>query len=39
MVSSEWAAPRTFQDGFELEDVAAGRYGHSLHVWDLEVTS
>jgi selenium-binding protein 1 len=36
MVSSEWAAPRTFQDGFELEDVAAGRYCHSLHVWDLE---
>jgi hypothetical protein len=36
MVSSEWAAPQTFQDGFNLEDVAAGRYGHSLHVWDLE---
>jgi len=36
MVSSEWAAPQTFQDGFSLEDVAAGRYGHSLHVWDLE---
>jgi selenium-binding protein 1 len=36
MLSSEWAAPNTFQDGFDLEDVAAGRYGHSIHVWDLE---
>ena len=36
MISSEWAAPNTFRDGFDLEDVAAGRYGHSIHVWDLE---
>jgi selenium-binding protein 1 len=36
LVSSEWAAPKTFQDGFRLEDVAEGRYGHSIHVWDLE---
>ena len=36
MVTSEWAAPRTFQDGFNLEDVAAGKYGHSLHFWDLQ---
>jgi selenium-binding protein 1 len=35
LVSSEWAAPNTFKDGFNLEDVAAGRYGHSIHVWDL----
>lgn len=36
MVSSEWAAPNTFEDGFQLEDVGAGKYGHRLHVWDLE---
>ncbi len=34
MVSSEWAAPKTFASGFNPADVAAGRYGHRLHVWD-----
>jgi selenium-binding protein 1 len=34
MVSSEWGAPNTFYPGFSLEDVTAGRYGHSLHFWD-----
>lgn len=36
LLSSEWAAPATYQPGFELADVQAGRYGHRLHVWDLE---
>ncbi len=36
MLSSEWAAPNTFGPGFNLEDVAAGKYGHKVHVWDLE---
>jgi selenium-binding protein 1 len=35
MISSEWAAPKTFQDGFNLDDVTAGKYGHSVHFWDL----
>lgn len=35
MVSSEWAAPNTFQGGFDLQDVSAGKYGHSVHFWDL----
>jgi methanethiol oxidase len=35
MISSEWAAPNTFYDGFKLEDVSAGKYGHSIHFWDL----
>lgn len=35
LISSEWAAPNTFQNGFNLDDVAAGKYGHSLHFWDL----
>ena len=34
MVSSEWAAPRTFRGGFDLKDVEAGKYGHSLCFWD-----
>lgn len=36
MISSEWAAPTTFMPGFNLDDVAAGKYGHSVHVWDFE---
>lgn len=34
MVSSEWAAPRTFRPGFRMEDVEAGRYGQRLQFWD-----
>ncbi len=34
MVSSEWAAPKTFGGGFKPDDVKAGRYGRRLHVWD-----
>jgi selenium-binding protein 1 len=36
MISSEWAAPNTFKDGFNVDDVAAGKYGQSVHFWDLE---
>jgi methanethiol oxidase len=34
MISSEWGAPKTFGDGFDLKDVEAGRYGRSLCFWD-----
>ena len=34
MVSSEWAAPKTYYPGFDLEDVTAGNYGKQLHFWD-----
>ncbi len=34
MVSSEWAAPNTYSKGFNLDDVASGKYGHHLHFWD-----
>jgi selenium-binding protein 1 len=34
MVSSEWGAPNTIQDGFKLDDVKAGRYGRRLNFWD-----
>ena len=36
LISSEWGAPNTFQDGFNPADVAAGKYGRKLHFWDLE---
>lgn len=34
MVSSEWAAPKTFQPGPSFDDVKAGKYGQRIHVWD-----
>ncbi|MDN5916598.1 MAG: selenium-binding family protein [Pseudonocardia sp.] len=34
MVSSEWASPNTYYGGFDLEDVAAGKYGSKVHFWD-----
>jgi len=34
MISSEWAAPNTVKNGFDLEDVKAGKYGRHLHFWD-----
>ena len=34
MVSSEWASPNTYFGGFELDDVAAGKYGSKIHFWD-----
>ncbi|MFW6265736.1 MAG: selenium-binding protein SBP56-related protein [Halanaeroarchaeum sp.] len=36
MISSEWAAPSTYQPGFDLADVEAGKYGQKLHVWNWE---
>ncbi|MFA9504008.1 selenium-binding protein SBP56-related protein [Natrinema sp. H-ect1] len=36
MVSSEWAAPKTYYPGFDLEDVEEGNYGRKLHFWDWE---
>jgi methanethiol oxidase len=34
MVTSEWAAPKTFQAGFKLDDVKSGKYGSRIHFWD-----
>ena len=34
MVSSEWGAPNTFFSGFDLDDVAAGKYGKQIHFWN-----
>ena len=35
LVSSEFGEPNAYEGGFEIEDVAAGRYGRRLHFWDL----
>ena len=34
VVTGEWGAPRLVLDGVSLECLAAGAYGHALHVWD-----
>lgn len=34
MISSEWAVPTVFEKGFDPNDVALNKYGHSLHFWD-----
>jgi len=34
MVSSEWSAPKTYYNGFKLDDVAAGKYGTRVLFWD-----
>ena len=34
MLSTEWAAPKTFSGGFNPDDVKAGKYGQRLQVWD-----
>jgi selenium-binding protein 1 len=39
MISTEWAAPKTFGGGFKPADVAAGKYGQRLHVWDWKTRS
>jgi selenium-binding protein 1 len=35
LVSSEFGEPNAYEKGFDLDDVAAGRYGSSLHFWNL----
>lgn len=34
MVSSELGAPATYERGFDLNDVAAGKYGQRVNFWD-----
>jgi selenium-binding protein 1 len=34
MISSEWGAPNTVSQGFNLDDVKSGKYGRHLHFWD-----
>jgi len=36
MLTSEWGTPQMVEDGLNPELLLAGKYGHSLHVWDLQ---
>jgi methanethiol oxidase len=36
LVSSEFAAPRAYEGGFDIDDVGAGHYGQRLHFWNLD---
>ena len=36
MVSTEWAAPKTFIPGFDLADVEKNNYGRHIHFWDFK---
>jgi methanethiol oxidase len=36
LASSEFGEPNAYEAGFDLDDVAAGRYGSRLHFWNLE---
>jgi selenium-binding protein 1 len=35
MVTSTWGTPNMVKDGVNPELLLGGKYGHSLHVWDL----
>ncbi len=35
MITSEWGTPNMVNAGVDPELLLAGKYGHSLHVWDL----
>jgi selenium-binding protein 1 len=36
MITSEWGTPNMVRDGLNPELLLAGKYGHALHVWDLQ---
>src|SRR5437764_2426222 len=35
MITSEWGTPNMVENGVNPELLLAGKYGHSLHVWNL----
>ena len=39
MITSEWGTPSMVEDGVNGELLLAGKYGHALHVWDLDKRS
>ena len=39
LISSEWGTPNMVEDGINPELLLGGKYGHHLHVWDLESRS
>ena len=36
MITSEWGTPNMVEAGVNPELLLAGKYGHALHVWDLQ---
>ncbi len=36
MITSEWGTPNMVEDGVNPELLMAGKYGHAIHVWDLQ---
>jgi selenium-binding protein 1 len=36
LVTSEWGTPNMVKDGVNPELLLAGKYGHRLHIWDLD---
>jgi selenium-binding protein 1 len=36
MITSEWGTPNMIENGVNPELLLAGKYGHALHVWDLQ---
>jgi methanethiol oxidase len=36
MITSEWGTPNMVENGVNPELLLAGKYGHALHVWDLD---
>jgi methanethiol oxidase len=36
MISSEWGTPNMVEAGLNPELLLGGKYGHHLHIWDLE---
>jgi selenium-binding protein 1 len=39
VISSEWGTPNMVEDGINPELLLGGKYGHQLHVWDLDSRS
>jgi methanethiol oxidase len=36
MITSEWGTPNMVKDGLVPELLLGGKYGHKLHIWDLD---
>src|SRR5437762_6791604 len=36
MITSEWGTPNMVKDGVNPELLPAGKYGHKIHIWDLD---
>ncbi|GGX98585.1 selenium-binding protein [Litchfieldella qijiaojingensis] len=36
MVTSEWATPNMIENGVEPQLLLGGKYGHCMHIWNLE---